>query len=84
MVNGSDALLPGATVTGTWTGDTTASCVTNTSGRCSVQKRFAKKKSSATFTVTWVAAGGYPYAPSDNADPDGDSDGTTISIARPV
>jgi serine protease AprX len=78
------AAVAGATVTGTWTGGTTASCVTNTNGRCSVTKRFGKAKASATFTVTSVTSASYTYSPGDNHDPDGDSSGTAISIARPA
>jgi len=78
------AAITGATVTGTWTGGTTASCVTKATGLCSVTKRFGKAKASATFTVTSVTSASYTYVPADNRDPDADSNGTTISIARPV
>jgi hypothetical protein len=71
-------------VTGTWTGGTTASCITQATGRCAITKKFGKAKASATFTVTSIQANGYSYAPSDNHDPDGDSDGTAIVIARPA
>jgi serine protease AprX len=84
VADGADAMLPGATVIGTWTGNTTASCLTNQNGRCSVQKRFPKKRASATFTITSVQIGGYAYTPTDNGDPDGDSTGTSIAIARPI
>jgi serine protease AprX len=84
VVDGADAVLSGATVTGTWTGNTTSSCVTSQDGRCSVQKRFPKKRTSATFTITSIQIGGYTYTPADNGDPDGDSTGTSIVIARPL
>jgi hypothetical protein len=78
------ALLAGATITGTWTGGTSASCVTSANGRCSLTKRYAKKKASASFTVTNVQDSGLSYASADNHDPDGDSTGTAITIARPA
>jgi hypothetical protein len=58
--------------------------VTNANGRCSLTKRYAKKKASVTFTVTQVDASGFSYVSVDNHDPDGDSTGTSITIARPA
>ncbi|MDP9297201.1 MAG: S8 family serine peptidase [Actinomycetota bacterium] len=77
-------LVAGVTVTGVWTGNTTASCVTNANGRCSVAKTFPKKRASATFTVTKLKLSGYTYNATDNHDPDGDSTGTAITIKRPA
>jgi serine protease AprX len=82
--DGSHSPVEGATVTGSWTGKTTVSCVTNANGRCSLTKRYAKKKASVTFTVTQVQASGLSYVSADNHDPDGDSTGTSITIARPA
>jgi hypothetical protein len=76
--------LTGAVVTGVWTGNTTVACTTNTSGVCFVQKRFARKKASVTFSVTNVSLAGYPYAPTQNHDPDGDSNGTSVTVMRPA
>jgi hypothetical protein len=39
---------------------------------------------SETFTVTSVTLAGQPYQPGDNHDPDGDSDGTTITVLSPI
>jgi len=36
-----------------------------------------------TFTVTNVAGAGLTYNPATNADTDGDSTGTTITISKP-
>jgi serine protease AprX len=74
----------GAVVTGVWTGNTTLSCTTDATGRCFVQKRFASKKASVTFTVTNVQLTGYPYDASANTDPDGDSNGTVVTVVRPA
>jgi hypothetical protein len=43
----------------------------------------SKSKTSVTFTVTNVTAGGATYVPSSNGDPDGDSNGTTITVNKP-
>ena len=74
----------GALVTGTWTGNTTASCTTGATGRCTVSKRFPGSRASAVFTVTTVQATGFAYKATDNHDPDGDSNGTKITVSRPA
>jgi hypothetical protein len=78
-------LLSGASVSGSWTGGATgtASCTTGASGTCtltkpSIRKKFAKE----TFTVSGVSYTGLTYQAAFNHDPDGDSNGTTITIAR--
>jgi hypothetical protein len=43
----------------------------------------AKSKTSVTFTVTGVTASGATYVSSSNGDPDGDSNGTTITVNKP-
>jgi serine protease AprX len=78
------AAVAGVTVTGIWTGNTTASCTTNTNGRCSLSQRYAKKKASVTFSVSSLQLSGYTYDAASNHDPDGDSTGTQITIARPA
>jgi hypothetical protein len=35
------------------------------------------------FSVDSVEIAGHAYSPGDNHDPDGDSDGTTISVSKP-
>lgn len=75
--------LAGATVTGSWGGGASATCVTNAAGTCSATRRFSNRRASATFTVTSVTLAGYTYAAASNHDPDGDSTGTSITIARP-
>ncbi|NJC95717.1 MAG: hypothetical protein FIB03_05145 [Anaerolineae bacterium] len=79
--------VAGITVTGSWSGGTTgtSSCVTNASGQCSVtSSNMNSKKTSVTFTVTGLSGGsGYTYNSSANHDPDGDSNGTSITVAMP-
>jgi thermitase len=75
-----------ATVSGAWSGGATggAGCTTDGNGQCSVIKNNLKSNvSSVTFTVSSVAHSSFTYAPGDNHDPDGDSDGTRITVSRP-
>ena len=76
-------LVSGATVSGTWISGANGggSCATGSDGRCEITKSNLKANvSSASFTVTTVAASGYNYNPGENKDPDGDSNGTTITV----
>jgi hypothetical protein len=85
-VEGSDGyIVYGATVTGTFTGQSgTVTCVTNGSGACSLGDFILPTSTTSTvLTVTDVAAAGYTYLPSSNTDPDGDSNGTTITVTGP-
>jgi hypothetical protein len=76
--------VSGAAVTGGWANGAsgTGSCTTGSSGQCEVSKG-GIRKSSVAFTVTAVAHNTLSYNGSANADPDGDSNGTTITIAKP-
>jgi PKD repeat protein len=79
----SHALLANATVSGSWANGTVASCVTGTSGRCSVSlSGIARSDPSVSFSVTGVshAAG---YRPDLNHDADGDGGGTTVVVRKP-
>ncbi|MEO8357144.1 MAG: S8 family serine peptidase [Chloroflexota bacterium] len=81
----SEQPLSGVTVYLNWTNGVkgTASCTTNTNGTCSVSKTISNRSASATLTVTNAAKASFTYAATDNHDPDGDSNGTTIVISRP-
>jgi serine protease AprX len=76
--------IAGVIVTGVWTGNKTAQCITNANGRCQVSKRYGNKKASVTFSVTTLQLSGYTYEAIANHDPDGDSDGTAITVTRPA
>jgi hypothetical protein len=79
------AAVPGATVSGSWSGGAsgTGSCLTDGDGLCTINKGGLKNNASAvTFGVTGVA-GPLSYDSALNSDPDGDSNGTTISITKP-
>ncbi|HEX3298763.1 MAG TPA: S8 family serine peptidase, partial [Actinomycetota bacterium] len=75
--------IAGVTVSGAWTGNLGASCVTTQNGKCSVSHQFAQKKTSVQFAVANLQASGDTYGASANHDPDTDSNGTTITVTRP-
>ncbi len=82
----NENLVSGALVSGTWSGGTSGngSCTTSGSGVCTVtSSSMRKNRSSATFTVNNVSDGGVSqYNFADNHDPDSDSNGSTITIAK--
>jgi hypothetical protein len=78
-----------ATVDGTFSGAYSASdsCTTDASGWCGVTSPYVVKggpsQGSMTWTVDDVTHATLTYAPGDNTDPDGDSDGTSITVNKP-
>jgi len=81
----SDAPVSNVTVSGSWGNGAngSGSCITGADGTCAVSKYNLKNSvSSVDFTVTDLS-GVYPYQSSANSDPDGDSDGTSISLVKP-
>lgn len=84
----AETAVAGAVVSGTWSNGAsgTATCTTTASGTCSVQHTKLTKTTvpSATFTVTGVTLAGATYTPASNHDPDIDSNGTSITVARPA
>jgi uncharacterized repeat protein (TIGR01451 family) len=79
-------LLGGATVTGKWSGGSTAtsSCTTNGSGTCAVATgNINTSKSSASFDITGISYNGWPYDATKNHDPDGSSTGTHVVVLKP-
>jgi hypothetical protein len=89
VVDASGAPIPDATVTiSSWSNDgylwDIEPCLTDTSGLCSLSYgRIGNDAASLTFTVDDVAHATHTYQPVDNTDPDGDSDGTTITVSKP-
>jgi len=76
-----------ATVSGSWSaGDPpSSSCVTDSNGRCNVTSGLVwYTDDSVTFTMSDVTYATLTYQSSDNHDPDGDSDGTQITVNRPA
>jgi hypothetical protein len=71
--------VQGATLNGTW-----GSCTTDGLGQCSLDSaEMRKNKSSVTLTVEDVTHPTLAYDAAANADPDGDSDGTAITVNKP-
>jgi hypothetical protein len=71
-------------VMGSWSGIGTATCTTNASGVCTLTRNLSVSGNpSITFTVMAAARSGYSYTAAANHDPDGDSNGTVIIVARP-
>jgi hypothetical protein len=71
-------------VTGAWSDGPAGACTTNVNGRCAVSRSgVPPTTTSLTFTVAGVAHARLTYSPADNQDPDGDSDGTSITVAMP-
>jgi PKD repeat protein len=72
-----------ATVSGAWSGGIvgTGACTTDGSGQCEVVRTgISKKLASVIFTVENVTHSSLDYDPATNHDPDGDSDGTAITV----
>lgn len=73
-----------AEVTGTFQGKGQATCETNGLGWCTVAMEYGTQDpKQTTFNVTSVTYVGHTYVPSQNRDPDGDSDGTVITLRDP-
>ena len=65
-----------------WTSDV-LTCVTNSIGTCSfMQPTFPSKSGTAWFHVSGVTHTWFDYSPSDNRDPEGDSNGTVIELSK--
>lgn len=70
----------GTYVGGRWTGGVLRACQTGATGTCTIPSpTYASSVHTASFTVLGLAG---TYAPAQNHDPDGDSNGTTITVAN--
>ena len=85
VVNSAGATVAGAAVSGTFTNhEGTLTCTTAANGTCTLGNFSLTRSTTKTvFTVTNVVKASSTYAPKANSDPDGDSNGTTITIGRP-
>jgi len=80
----SETPLEGVLVRARWNASsTTVSCTTKANGSCRISKRWANSRANVRLTVLSLVSSGLTYAPADNHDPDGDSTGTVITVARP-
>ncbi len=85
VLDSAGATVAGATVSGTFGSHSgTLTCLTGANGTCTVGNfSFNMFTKSTVFTVTGVVKASSTYAPKANSDPDGDSNGTTITVKRP-
>lgn len=83
----NEAPIAGVTVSGNWSNGATgsSSCTTDSAGTCTVTKTglATKRVPQVTFTVSTLSKSGYTYNAAANHDPDGDSNGTAITVAKP-
>jgi len=77
-------LVANATVTGDWSGATTGtvSGTTGSDGTVTFSTGNMSGGDSVTFTVTGVTHDTLTYDSAANHDPDGDSDGTSITVSK--
>lgn len=82
--SGGHVPVSGATISGSYSAGAngTASCITNSSGTCFVAKS-RLRGGSVTFKVTGVSHPTRTYQSGQNHDPETDSNGTRIIVARP-
>jgi hypothetical protein len=81
----NESLIANAAVSGTWSAGATGSgsCTTNDSGQCQISKTgLSSNVLSVVFTISNVTLTGTTYNPGANHDPDGDSDGTSITVFK--
>ena len=81
--NPSHNPVAGASVSVTWSGaySGSASCAsTDDTGMCYFRTGYLPTGGTVTLTVTGVTYSGASYNPAHNHDPDGDSNGTSITI----
>ena len=77
--------VAGATVNASWSdGQSGAvdSCLTDSNGQCSLTTTNLNSQS-IIFTVNTVSHASFIYQAGDNIDPDGDSDGTSLTLYGP-
>ncbi len=76
-------LVANALISGSWNDGRSGSCTTTSTGQCAVSRSgIPKATSSVKFTVTNVARAPFVYKPWSNHDPDGDSNGTEVTVTR--
>jgi len=79
-----DNPLAGASVSGSWSTGASTACVTDGTGRCNLSSgNISTSTGSAVLTITNISYPGSSYDPAANHDPDGDSSGSVIAVARP-
>ncbi len=80
----ADAAVSGVTVVASWSEGTAASCVTDGSGVCDLNLiNIRRNLGSVTLMVNDITGSGWGYDSGANHDPDGDSNGTAITLLKP-
>ncbi len=77
------APLAGVAIMFDFPGPGSHTCTTDATGKCGVLTLAADSVPSLTFTVTGAVKSGYTYDAGANHDPDGDSNGTSITVNQP-
>ena len=82
--NANHGPVANVTVSGSWSIGGTGSCTTDGSGQCLLSRAtISRKTQSVTLTNFNVTKSPYLYRQVDNHDPDGDSNGTNITVRSP-
>ena len=82
--NGDHGLLPGVVVRGRFgPNGAVLTCTTAPGGACTLRRDLKRSRARIVFVVLGLSKTSYVYAASSNHDPDGDSDGTRITVTRP-
>ncbi|HSL69341.1 MAG TPA: hypothetical protein VK864_03825, partial [Longimicrobiales bacterium] len=76
-------VLANADVGGLWFDNVEFTCTTNAQGQCTASRVFRNRVSSMNFLAVGIVFGLTPFTPEANHDPDGDSDGTIITVRKP-
>jgi dipeptidyl aminopeptidase/acylaminoacyl peptidase len=80
--SGSHQPVANALVTASWSSGGAVSCTTNAAGSCAFTKSNLTQQATLTLTVTNVQKALFVYQSQGNHDPDGDSNGTTVTISK--
>jgi dipeptidyl aminopeptidase/acylaminoacyl peptidase len=81
--DGKHGPVANATVSGSWGTGETGVCTTDSTGRCVVSKSAIHKSTkSVAFTMVSATSSKFFYGSADNHDPDGDSNGTSVTVSN--
>ena len=82
--NGDHGRLSGVVVRGRFGPKGAAlTCTTGPGGACTLRRDLRRSRASIVFVMLVISKPSYVYAAGRNHDPDGDSDGTRITVTRP-
>ncbi len=84
--DGNEKALSGVTIYASWSGGVSfnSSCVTDRKGACKLSSgSLSNSLASLTLSITDATRGGYVYIQTANHDPDGDSNGVSLTVVKP-